>query len=174
MRKWMLVAAMLVASTAMAQQINLKSLEKFADKAKEKTEIDMDEAALKSGAGLLNGGKKDEAIAKKSAEGLKGVFLRAYEFDQEKMIKSEDLKPLLDQLKAPEWTSFLRNKEKNEQTEIWMHHTKGEVDGMLLIALESRELTIINVIGMKNPGDLAKLKDLGFPTLEAPAKKEED
>jgi hypothetical protein len=172
MRKWMLVAAMLAASTVMAQQLDLKSLDKLADRAKETTQIDMDENALKSGASLLKSDKKDEGIAKKGIEGLKGLFLRVYESDKPGTFKFEDLKPLTDQLKGPNWTSFLKSKESSGQTEIWMHRTNGEIDGLLLLAAESKELTVINVVGLKNPGDLAKLKDLGIPTLELA--KEED
>ena len=172
MRKWMLVVLMMVASTAMAQQLDLKVLDKFESKAKSTTHIDMDEAALKSGVTLLKNEKKDEALAKKSAEGLKGLFLRVYEFAKPGDFKLDELKPILDQLKAPNWASFLRTREENEQTEIWMHRTNGEVDGLLLIAAEANELTVINAIGLKNIGDLSKLKNLGAPTIEAPTKED--
>src|SRR5688572_11354800 len=107
MRKLMVAAWMLVAGTCLAQQIDLKSLDKFAALAKSKTEITMDEAMLKSAAGFLSDSNKEEAAAKKSTKDLKGFFLRAYEFPQKGMFKLEDLKPLLDQLKGPGWTSFL-------------------------------------------------------------------
>jgi hypothetical protein len=163
MRKIMLVALMAIAVTASAQQIDLKSLDKFAEKAKEKTEINMDESMLKAGAGLLNDKKEEEGVAKKSVEGLKGLYLRVYKFDEKGFFKLEDLKPLTDQLKGANWVSFLRSKEANEQTEIWMHKTNGEVDGLLLIAAESKEVTVINAIGLNRIEDLSKLKGLGVP-----------
>ncbi|HET9219106.1 MAG TPA: DUF4252 domain-containing protein [Terriglobia bacterium] len=161
MRKLMVVAWMLVAGTCLAQQIDLKSLDKFAALAKSKTEITMDEAMLKSAAGFLSDSNKEEAAAKKSAKDLKGFFLRAYEFPQKGMFKLEDLKPLLDQLKGPGWTSFLRAQEDDEQTEIWMHRTNGQMDGFLLIAAEDQEVVVMNALGVANLSDLAALGEFG-------------
>ena len=157
MRKWMFLGVMLIAATASAQQLDLKSLDKYADKAKSKTEINMDETMLKAAATSLSEKKKDEKIAKQSVEGLKGFFLRTYEFDDKFELKLEELKPLLDQLKAPNWKPVLRNKEDKEQTEIWMHYTNGTADGMVLIAAEAHELTVINGMGVTNMNDLQAL-----------------
>jgi Domain of unknown function (DUF4252) len=157
MRNLTFMALMMFASTALAQQIDLKSLDKFAEKATSKTEINMDESMVKSAVGFLDDKKTAEGLAKKTTEGLKGFFLRAYEFDQPGVFKLEDLKPLLDQLKSPAWASFLRSKEDDEQTEIWMHRTNGVADGILLIAAESNEITVINAIGVTSLEDLTKL-----------------
>ena len=166
MRKVMLAVFMTIAISASAQQIDLKSLDKFAEKAKEKTEITMDEEMLKSASSVLNSNKAGEAAARKNIEGLKGIYLRAYEFDDATAFKLEDLKPLTDQLKAPNWTAFLRNKEDDEQTEIWLHRTNGMIDGLLLIAAEKNELTVINAVGLTRIEDLSKLGDLGLPTIK--------
>jgi hypothetical protein len=157
MRKFMFLIVMLFAAAASAQQLDLKSLDKFADKAKSKTEINMNESMLKTAANSLDEKQRDEKIAKKSVEGLKGFYLRTYEFDDKFEFKLEDLKPLLDQLKAPNWQPVLRNKEDREQTEIWMHFTNGSADGMVLIAAESHELTVINGMGVTNMSDLKAL-----------------
>jgi len=166
MRKLMLAVLMMAATTVMAQQLDLKSLDKFADRAKGKTQIDLDEATLKSTGGLLKDKKADEGLAKKSTENLKGLFLRVFEFDKKGAYKLDELKPILDQLKAPNWTPFLRNKEEDEQTEIWMHRTNNEIDGMLLIAAESNELTVINVLGLTRPEDFSNLKNFGIPNIK--------
>jgi hypothetical protein len=159
MRKLTLVLGMMIATTAAAQQIDLKSLDKFAEKATSKTEMNMDEAMVKQASGFLDEGKNDEALAKKSAESLKGFYLRAYEFDQPGAFRLEDLKPILDQLKEPNWKPFLRAKEDDEQTEIWMHNTNGQPDGMLLVAAEDNEVVVINAIGLTNLQDLSRIGD---------------
>jgi len=162
MHRLFLAILMLAAATATAQQLDLKSLDKLADKAKNKTQIDMDEATLKATGGLLKDKKGDEGLAKKTTENMKGLFLRSYEFDRDKKdaYKLDDLKPILDQLKAPNWVPFLRNKEKDELTEIWMHKTNNEVDGMILVSAESNEITVINVIGLTRPEDFSSLMNL--------------
>jgi hypothetical protein len=170
MRKLMVAVWMMIAGTCLAQQIDLKSLDQFAAKAKSKTEINMDESMVKSASEFLNQEKKDEAAVKKTVKDLKGLFLRSYEFDQSGAFRLEDLKPLLDQLKSPNWTSFLRNQEGGEQTEIWFHRTNGQTDGFLLIAAESKEITVINAIGLTGLQDLSSLGALGNFALESAAR----
>lgn len=119
---------------------------------------------IKSGSSVLNDKKGDEAAAKKAASGLKGLYLRVFEFDKKGAYKFEDLKPIRDQLKAPDWTVFLQNRESDEQTEIWIHRTKGEADGILLFSAESDELVVINALGLGRPEDLSKIgNQFGIP-----------
>lgn len=171
MRSLMVMAWMMAAGICLAQQIDVKSLDKLASKAKSKTEIDMDEATLKAAAGFLDEKKTDEGLAKKSSKNLKGIFLRAYEFDQKGAYKMEDLKPLFDQLKAPNWSRFLRNQEEREQTEIWMHITNNVADGLLLVSTEENELTVINIVGSANLADLSVLGNVGNLSAIENAKK---
>jgi hypothetical protein len=160
MRKMMVALWMMIAGTCLAQQIDLKSLDQFAAKAKSKTEINMDESMVKSASEFLNQDKKDEAAVKKSVKDLKGFFLRSYEFDNG-IFKLEHLKPILDQIKGPNWTSFLRTQEADEQTEIWFHRTNGQIDGFLLVSAEPGEVTVINAVGVTRLEDLAALGELG-------------
>lgn len=161
MRKYMVVVWMMTAATCFAQQVDFKSLDKLAAKANSKTEIAMDEAMLKSASGLLDDKKQEEGLAKRTSKDLQGMFLRSYEFDKKGAYKMDDLKPLLDQLKAPGWKQFLREQEDGEETQIWMHYTNGVGDGMLLISAEEEELTVINAVGTTNLGDFAALGSLG-------------
>ena len=161
MRKVTLLVWMLIAGVASAQQVDLKSLDKIASKATSKTEINLDESMVKSASSLLGGQTKDEVVLRTSASGIKGLYLRAYEFEDKNAYKMDDLKSLLDQLKAPDWVLFLKSEEGDEHTEIWMHRTRNEPDGMLLIAAESNELTVINAPGLSRLEDLGSLGNLG-------------
>jgi len=151
----------MVAGTCLAQQIDLKSLDKFAPLAKSKTEIAMDESMLKSAASFLDDKNAQEGTAKAISKNIKGIFLRSYEFNQKGAVKPEDLKVVLDQLKTPNWNRFLRNEEDGELTEIWMHTTNGQSDGLLLVSAEGDELTVINLVGTVNLSDLSSLGNLG-------------
>ena len=173
MHRWMLIGLMTVATAAHAQQVDLKSLDKFASTAKDVTQIKLDESMIKSGSSLLNDKKGDEAAAKKTASSLKGLYLRAFEFDKKGVFKSEDLKPIRDQLKSPDWVPFLQSRESGEETEIWIHRTNGAADGILLFAMESDELVVINAIGIGRPEDLSTIgKQFGVPLPELGDKRE--
>jgi len=162
MRKLIFAGLMAIATTATAQQLDLKVLDKFAAKATSMTEMGMDEAALKTATAILDDRKPNEGAARKVTDGVKGFFLRSYEFKKEETPKFEELKPLMDQLKAPNWSRFLLNVESGEHNEIWWHLANGQIDGMLLISLERGELTVINGIGVTKLEDLTRLADFGM------------
>jgi len=174
MNRWLLAGIMVVATAAHAQQVDLKSLDKFLNMTTgvEVTQIDLDESLLKAAKNTLSDKKGDEAAAKTATSGLKGLFVRSFEFSQRGMYTLDDLKPIRDQLKAPDWTVFFRNREANEQTEIWIHRTKGEADGIFLFSAEENELTVINAIGLSSPSDLNKIgSQFGIPQIGGTPKK---
>jgi hypothetical protein len=157
---------MLATTSAFAQQLDLSSLEKFLTKTKGNTKINVDASLLKFAASFLNSEKPDEASVKKLVEGMKGIYVRVFEFQNKGDYRLEDLKVLKDQLRGPDWTVFLQNKEPNEETEIWMHFTKGAVDGIVLISAEDSELVVINAVGSIRPEDLQKLGgQFGIPQI---------
>jgi len=158
MRKFLVAVWMMTAATCLAQQVDLKALDKLAAKAKEKTEINLDESMIKAAGDFLK--QADQILTQNSAKELKGFFLRSYEFAEKGAYSMDDLKPIVDQLKAPDWAPFLRSQESNELTEIWMHRTSGQMDGMILVVAESNEVTVINVVGVTSLADLSALGNL--------------
>jgi hypothetical protein len=165
MKKLMLMTWILAAGTCIAQQIDVTALDQFASKATNKTEINLDAATLQAASGFLNENRRDEAAVRAASKNLKAIFVRSYEFNQAGSYKLDDLKPLFDQLKAPDWSRFLQNQEDGEQTEIWMHKTNGVADGILLISAEQEELTVINIVGSANLADLAAFGNLDPSTI---------
>jgi hypothetical protein len=165
----MLALLMAIATTALAfapaQQLDFKVLDKIGEKATSRTEIGMNGADLKAAAGLLNNKSSEEANALKGIEGLNGYFLRAFEF-KKGGFKVEDLKPLLDQLKAPDWVRYLRVQEDKELVEMWFHNSNGKPDGMLMIAAEEQELVVMNAMGVTDMSALEKLKNLPAPNIK--------
>ena len=166
MHRWMLALLMTVATAAHAQQLDLKSLDKYASLAKGVTQMNLGESMLNSAKSALKDNKGEESAAKKTISGLKGLYLRVFEFEKKGVYKLDDLKPIRDQLKAPDWAIFLQDREPDELTEIWVHSTKGEADGIVLISAEAEELVVINAIGIANPQDLSKIgSQFGVPNI---------
>lgn len=173
MRKLIFVL-LFTAAPALAQQINLQSLDKLAGKAKEKAEVSLDESTLKFASGFMSDKKTDEATAKQATEGLKGVNVRHYQFEKEGAVTESDLQPVRDQLKGPQWSRIVNVQEKMEDTQIWIHHDAtgaNGTDGMLIIAVKANELTIVNLVGKIDPGSLGRVGgQLGIPNLNIPKK----
>ena len=175
MRKLILILFVLAATPAVAQQINLQSINKLADKAKEKTEVTLDESTLKFASGFLSNKNADEAAAKQVTDGLKAIYVRVFGFDHSGAFSAADLKPVRDQLKGPQWTRIVNVHEgDNQDTEIWIHKDGATTDGLLILSTESNELTVVNIVGRIDPKDLGKLGgQFGIPKIDD-SKKEEN
>jgi hypothetical protein len=135
--------------------LQLDQLSKLADRAKEVVDITVDEAMLKQSSGLLSG--KGNPAAAAAMQGLKGVYVKSFEFDADGGYTQADLEAILAQLKAP-WTKMLSVREKGERTEMYVWREGDTPGGLALIAAEGKELTIVNLVGRI---DLQSLSSLG-------------
>jgi hypothetical protein len=171
-RKLMFILLLLAATKAEAQQINLSSLDKLSGKARETTDVNLDGSMLKFASGFLNDRKGEEAAAKKMIGDLKGVFVRTYEFDNSGAYSPADLQPIRDQLKGPQWNRIIsvKDRDSGDDLEVWIYRdsTKGvdETSGLLLIASEPEELTVVNLVGSIRPEDLKTIGgQFGIPRI---------
>ena len=169
MRKLIFIPLLLLATAAQGQQLNLSSLDKLADKASETAEVTLDAAMLKFASAFLSDRKSDEAAAKKLMDSLKGVYVRVFEFQSQGAFSPADLQPLRDQLKGPQWLRIVtaRGKLTGEDVEIWVHREGDVTGGICVIAIEAKEVAVVNLIGPIRPEDLSTLSgQFGIPTIE--------
>jgi uncharacterized protein DUF4252 len=148
--KTLLLAALAAMLTPIwGQQVDLK-LDAVAAKAKEKTEIDLDNNALSA---LMKLGGKNELPAN-----VTGVTVRNYEFAKEGEYTDRDLEAVRKQVSgANGWSRIVNIKEAKETTEIYMFSAGGKPAGFLLISAEPEELTLVNVQGAIQVAQLQEL-----------------
>src|SRR5215470_5121394 len=108
----MIVLILLVAfcvSTARAQDAKLQidHLNKLADKAAEVVEVTLDERLLKIAAKFLSPDNPTEAKVKEIVSGLKGVYVRVFEFDNAGEYSPNDLESIRSQLRQPGWDKIV-------------------------------------------------------------------
>jgi len=162
----------LLAAPVSAQQINLQSLDKLAARATSKTEVNLDSTMLKFASGFLGDGDSEEAAAKKLVVGLKGVYVRVYEFERVGAYTGADLQAVRDQVRGSPWKPIVSSHDKDEDIDILVRQEGDTTTGMVIIASEPKELTVVNIIGPLRPEDLTALGgQFGIPKIE-PKKKE--
>jgi hypothetical protein len=175
MRKWIFTLLLLAATNAQAQQLNLSSLDKLADKAKETTDVNLDASLLKFASGFLSDRKGEEAAAKKMISELKGVFVRAFEFDRAGAYSPSDLQPVRDQLKGPQWNRIIsvKDRDSGDELEVWIHRDGvNNTTGMVLIAAEPEAVAVVNLVGPVRPEDLNTLGgQFGIPRIRGLTKE---
>jgi hypothetical protein len=165
MKKQILLIGLGMAAIAAAQEVDLDFLKPLASKAAESTVVDLGPEQL----GMLKGLGADAAGIPEVA-GLRRVQVRSFEFDKPGLYNMAELDAFRDKVKGTgSWSSIISVKErKGEFTEILMHRPAGggDADGMLIIAAEEDEVTVVNIVGridLKNLGKIAGT--MGIPGL---------
>ncbi len=144
-----------------AQEIKMPaSLDKLAAKASETVDVSLDGALLQLASRFLSEKDPDEAHVKKLVTGLKGIYVKSFEFDDRDQYKDSDVEELRTQLKAPGWSRIVgtHSKRHGDNAEIYLKTDAGQISGLAIIVTDPRELTIVNIVGSIRPEDI---RDLG-------------
>lgn len=171
MRKMITLLCFTVVAAA-AQEIKMPaSLDKLAAKAKESVNVTLDTSMLQFAGKFLSGEKADEAQVKQLVSGLKGIYVRSFEFDKPGEYSLQDIESIRTQLQAPEWSRIVSTKDRNETAEIFLRKRGKDAIGLFIIAAEARELSIVHIDGPIDLEQLSRLGGhLGIPKVDIPQK----
>jgi hypothetical protein len=157
----------LFAAVACAQQLDLTSLDKLASKASESNTITLDGAKLGFASQFLSGDDPSQAKARDLVKGLKGIFVRTFEFDRDNQFTQSDFEPVRKQLNAPGWSNIVSVKERNESAEVWLFSQNDQLGGIAILAIEPNEIAVVNIVGPIDINTLAALSgSFGIPRFE--------
>jgi hypothetical protein len=148
-------------------RLRLDSLEKLAPKAAETVNIEIDGILIKFAGSILSDEDADERAVKELVSGLRGVYVRSYEFKSSGEFAEADVAAVREQLRAPGWSRVMDVKSRGldfGDAEVYLATVGGRVEGFALVVVEPRELTVVNIVGSL---DLDKLRRLG-DTLKLP------
>jgi hypothetical protein len=162
-----------------AQDIKMPpGLEKLAARASEVVDVTLDGALLQLASRFLSEKDPDEANVKRLVGGLKGVYVKSFEFDQRDQYKDSDVEEFRSQLRAPGWSRIVgaRSKRNGDNSEVYLKTDGGQITGLAVIVTDPRELTIVNIVGSIRPEDIRDLGGhMGIPKLDiGPIRKDKD
>ena len=161
-----LLLSMLAAREGFAQgpKLQIDHLSRLADKAREVVDVKVDESMLQQASAM--GGKEPDARAKAALEGLKGVYVKSFDFKSPGAYSDADVEAIRVQLKAPGWSRIVSIREEGELTEVYTWSDGKNPGGLAIIVAEREELTVVNLVGRINIAQLAALGgQLGIPRL---------
>jgi hypothetical protein len=154
----------------MAQETRIQTshLDYLTAKASTTVDVNIDERLIQLTAKFLSSKDPDEASVKEVVNGLKGIYVRSFEFENEGEYTLADLESIRSQLRGPGWSKIVNVSSKREgNVEVYLMINGTQIGGLAVLASEPKELTVINLIG---PVDLEKLTRLegqfGIPDLE--------
>jgi hypothetical protein len=164
-RSIFLLAAL--SATAWAQQIPIEALEKkFAGKTKETVEVNLDGNLLDIARRFLNDNDPEQAKAKKILQDVKAIYVRVWKFDRAGEFSGADIESVRTQLKGWSKVVDVRGGPEGENAGVYMQLVNDRIQGLVVVASEGRELTLVNLVGSIDPANLRDLGGkFGIPTL---------
>ncbi len=159
---WLLVAVCLVGATpAFAQdtRMDMSHLDRFSTTADKVIEVNVNEALINLAMSALSDKRSpNEAKIKDILSGLKGIYVRRFEFAGAGEYTREDVDRVRNQLSGPGWMKVANVRSKREGNFDVMLMSEGSIiKGLVVVAEEPRALTVVNIFGTI---DIAKLRDL--------------
>ena len=141
-------------------------IEKLAAKADEVVNVTLDSGMLGLASRFLSDKTADEAQAKRIISGLKGIYVRSFEFAKAGEYSNADVEAIRAQLQPPVWSRVVgvQSKRDGENSDVYMKAAGGQVGGLVVISAEPKQLTIVNISGAIQIEDLAGLSgQFGIP-----------
>jgi hypothetical protein len=146
MLRWIFAVAIPIAA---AQTLNF-DFSPLAVNATSKTEVNLDRAAMDA----LKIDLKDAG----PFAGIETVFVHTYEYAKAGDYPSGALEPLRKQIAADSrWSRIVQAHEAGENTDIYIQTRDGKLAGMIVIAEEPKEVTVVQIGGSV---EMAKLQEV--------------
>lgn len=157
--KIVLLLSLTLASSLFAQKLRLPpKLEELSKIASETVDVNLDATMLRFAEKFLSDRNADEAKVKRLLRTLNNVYVRVFEFDRAGAYSPADLEDVRAQLRTPGWSRIVEARERgNEHVEIFARMDAGAMTGMVVLAAEPKELTIVQIDGPIRPEDIASL-----------------
>jgi hypothetical protein len=166
-----LAALLLLAPPARAQDIRLRldSLDKLEARATDSVDVTLDGSILRLVVGVLKDSNPEERAVKELVLGLKGIYVKVYEFDHPGAYSEADVDAVRSQLRAPAWSRMvgIKSKKEGENMEVYtLTSTVGQIDGLTVLTTGDKQLAVIQIIGTIDLEKLIKLSGkLGIPSI---------
>lgn len=150
-------------------RLRIDHLDRLAAKAQEVVDVNLDGPMLQMAKKFLSDDKQEEADAKRLIEGLTGIFVKSFEFDKEGEYSQEDIEAIRSQIPSGVWSRIVgvRSRRSKENVDVFVRMVENKMAGMVVIAAEPTELTVVNLVGVIEVEKLNKLEgQFGIPRMD--------
>jgi hypothetical protein len=154
----------------------LTGLEKLRDLASETVDVSLDTGLLALAARFMDGHDEDEAKVKAMLGGLKGVYVRSFEFGADGAFGPAEVESIRRQLSGPGWSRMagVRSRKESADVDVYLWLDGDRIGGLGILATEPRRFTIVNIVGAIDLDQLRRLEGLGLPRLDLEREKDKD
>jgi hypothetical protein len=163
------------AALAQAQplsKLQIENLDALAGRAEHVVDVTIDEGLLKLIPMLIRKNAKTDAEAQKMANiaaGFRGVYVRSFQFSDDKQWAESDIAGIRAQLKQPGWSRIVsvKSRKDGQNVEVYIMSDPANLGGLAILATQPNELTVVNIVGKIDIEDILALEgQFGIPDLD--------
>ncbi len=152
-----------------AGRLQLSMLDQLEPRAEQTVNITLDGQILQLAFRFLDTKKPNEAKIKEAVSGIKGIYVKSFQFDQDNLFSPNEVDPIRAQLRSPLWSQLVevRSKKAGQNIDVFTMIDGGRINGVVIIALDRRQVTVVNIVGPVDVDKLAELRgNFGIPDFE--------
>jgi hypothetical protein len=149
-------------SAVLAQdaRLNFERLNGLEARARDVVEVNIDGKLLDLAKRVtVKAQDEDAKKVAKAIEGLKGIYVRVYRFQNENEYNMADIDEIRSQLNSPGWdrVANVRSKKNNQKVDVYTMFTGNVMSGVAVVISESKSIAVVNMIG---PVDIEMLVEI--------------
>jgi hypothetical protein len=155
-------------ATAQTARIQTSSLDHLAAKASETVDVNIDESLMQLTSKVFNSKEPDEARVKQLVAGLKGIYVKMFEFEKEGEFVAADLESIRVQLRTPGWSKIVNAQSRKEgSVDVYLMTSGSQILGLAVLASGPKQIAVVNILGNIDLEKLSQLEgQFGVPDLE--------
>ncbi len=160
----LLLAGGAVAAHAQGARLQLSQLDSLANKAKETVDVSLDERLMATAARIFS--DKDDAEVKEILKGLKGIYVKSFDFEKAGEYTQADVESVRSQLRGWSKIVSVNSKTDGDNVEVYLMMQGDQIEGLAVISADPKEFTVVNIVGPVNLEKLGRLEgQFGIPGL---------
>jgi hypothetical protein len=155
-----------ISAHAQGARLQIDQLDSLANRASETVDVRLDERLMATTAKIFSG--KDDEDIKEILKGLKGIYVKSFEFEKEGQYSPADVESVMSQLRSGGWSKIVgvTSKKGGDNVEVYLMMQGDQIQGLAVISAEPKEFTVVNLVGPVNLEKLSKLEgQFGVPDL---------
>ena len=160
----LLLVGSAVTARAQGAKLQMSQLDSLANKASETVDVSIDERLMAATAKIFSA--KDDAEIKEILKGLKGIYVKSFEFEKAGEYSPADVESVRSQLRGWDKIVSVNSKKDGDNVEVYLMMQGDQIEGLAVISAEPKEFTVVNIVGPVNIEKLTKLEgQFGIPNI---------
>src|SRR5436190_19365830 len=138
------VSGAAISTRAQGAKLQLDQLDVLASRASETVDVKLDEHLLQTTARFFSSKDPDDAEIRELIKNIKGIYVKSFTFEKENEYSSGDIESVASQLRAEGWSKIVgvTSKKDGQNIDVYLLTVGDHVDGLAVISLEPKELTV--------------------------------